>query len=136
LKSEFSSDKLVIIITGSRYLVDPEPVIMILSEYINRMVILYHGDNLAGVDTHAYDFVNKHGSWIQRRHAARWNLFGDRAGPIRNSEMVQAAHVEAQELDCAIQCLAFPGPRSIGTYDCARKAQALNIPTRYIKVPQ
>lgn len=55
-------------------------------------------------------------------HPADFATLGPKAGPIRNTEMVEAgAHV----------CLAFPGPkeRSRGTWDCIRRAVDTGIPT-------
>lgn len=54
-------------------------------------------------------------------HPADWARHGRRAGPIRNTVMVALG---------ADVCLAFPGPDSIGTWDCIRKAVSAHIPVR------
>lgn len=51
---------------------------------------------------------------------AQWDRYGNRAGPIRNAEMVNRG---------ADLCIAFPGSKSIGTWDCIRKARAAGITT-------
>lgn len=46
-------------------------------------------------------------------HPANWDLYGKRAGALRNQEMVDAG---------ADIVLAFPLGESIGTWDCIRRA--------------
>ena len=53
-------------------------------------------------------------------HHARWDLFGNAAGAIRNDEMIKCG---------ADICVGFPTPDSIGTYDCLAKARGVGIPT-------
>lgn len=48
----------------------------------------------------------------------RWNAQGPKAGPLRNQEMV----------DYADAVIAIPCPKSRGTWDCVRRAQAKGIP--------
>lgn len=54
---------------------------------------------------------------------ADWKRLGKRAGVVRNSRMV----AEGADL-----CLAFPGPGSKGTWDCARRAVDAGIPVRMV----
>lgn len=54
-------------------------------------------------------------------HPADWRGLGKRAGMVRNAEMVATG---------ADICLAFPGPGSVGTWDCIRKAVAAGIHVR------
>lgn len=54
-------------------------------------------------------------------HPAEWAKHGSRAGPIRNSNMVDLG---------ADLCLAFIKNKSRGATDTADKAEAAGIPTR------
>jgi len=51
-----------------------------------------------------------------------WALYGDSAGPRRNSKMLAAALEEAQQTGERVALAAFPGGR--GTADMVRKADA------------
>lgn len=81
-------------------------------------VVLVHGD-APGVDKQAARIWEKRGLPTEP-HPAKWKELGKGAGPARNSEMVNLG---------ADQCIAFPGPSSVGTYDCLFKARRANIPT-------
>lgn len=130
------SRPVVLIVTGSRYLSDPSPVRAVLSEYLGRDVVLYHGDNPGGADSHAHAFAEESG-WRIRRHPARWRAYDDlSAGKIRNGQMVAAAVREARSLRCDVVCLAFPGPSSTGTPDCMRKARLYGVSVRRFPVPE
>ena len=52
---------------------------------------------------------------------ADWAQYGKRAGPVRNGLMV-ARMLTLRNEGRALRCLAFPGPKSVGTYDCIRQA--------------
>lgn len=54
-------------------------------------------------------------------HPADWNTHGEAADRRRNQEMV--------DLGARI-CLAFPGPQSVGTWDCIRRATKAGIHVR------
>lgn len=82
-------------------------------------VTLVHGA-ASGADHLAAQCAARMG-WRVEPHPADWSHDGDAAGPIRNSRMI--------ELGADI-CIAFPGPRSVGTWDCIRKAVAAGIPVR------
>ncbi len=63
--------------------------------------------------------------WLGRRQGmtmifpAKWNLLGRKAGPIRNSQMLDIGQPNI--------VLAFPKPKSIGTRDMIRKAKNAGI---------
>lgn len=90
-----------------------------------------HGDRLmivvdgrcptGGVDRAAQKWAERTDGVESEGHPAKWKQLGDRAGPARNTEMVQlGAHI----------VLAFPGQWSRGTWDCLTKAVNAGIPPR------
>jgi hypothetical protein len=93
-------------------------------EPLTAQVTVVHG-SYRGADTLA-DAVASELGWTVEAHPADWVLYGDDAGPIRNTEMVEAG---------ADVCVAFPGPKSKGTWDCIRKAAAAGIPV-WIEPPR
>jgi len=57
---------------------------------------------------------------------AKWRMYGDQAGPIRNARMLQRAlAMQTQESWERIVCVVFPG--GTGTADCAARAEELDI---------
>lgn len=83
-------------------------------------LIIVHG-NASGVDTAFADACRELGV-PDERHPADWAGLGNRAGPIRNQEMVDAG---------ADVCLAFHQDLagSKGTKGCVRLAMKAGIPT-------
>lgn len=104
-----------ILITGSRDWRRPD---------IIRAALVAHGPGVVvhgaarGADTLAA-LVAKLLKWPAEPHAADWKRDGKRAGHLRNARMVALG---------ADVCLAFPGPDSIGTWDCVHRARAAGIP--------
>lgn len=82
-----------------------------------RLVVVEGG--AAGADLLARSWVLERADagHVSETHPADWTRHGNRAGPIRNEEMVAAG---------AQLCLAFPGGR--GTADCVRRCIAAGIP--------
>lgn len=80
--------------------------------------ILVHGA-ARGVDSMAMDLWIRLG-WDHESHPANWFAYGKRAGPLRNTEMVNLG---------ADLCVAFIASNSRGTIDCADKAEAAGIKT-------
>lgn len=119
-----------LLITGTRHGWDHDHLAEVLEEWHTTLseygqeVILVHGD-AEGVDRQARDIWLARGRPVEP-HPARWKEFGMRAGPIRNTEMVQL-HAD--------QCIAFPGKQSVGTHDCATKARRWGIPTIVYRTP-
>lgn len=78
---------------------------------------LIHGDCPTGADRIANGLATDW-RWNVERYPADWYAFGRKAGPLRNTRMVErGAHV----------CLAFLTDQSRGTVDCADKAEAAGI---------
>lgn len=93
-------------------------------QHDTEVVLLVHGD-ASGIDRQARDIWVGHGL-PHEPHPANWKAFGNAAGPLRNSEMVDAG---------ASVCLAFPHEDSRGTYDCLNKALAAGIPVQTFYEP-
>lgn len=72
----------------------------------------------SGADRFAREWCRAHGVPF-RRYVAQWGMFGRRAGPRRNQQMIDAAPEGST-------VLAFPrgGP---GTADCIRRAVAAGL---------
>lgn len=122
------SDPLRFLVTGSRTctLEQAEQVVRVLSTVVNSLaefqdVIIVHGQcPKGGVDLVAHLWAVENAA-TPEPHPADWKRHGRAAGAIRNTEMVKLG---------ADLCLAFPGPRSTGTWDCVRKAVAAGIPAQ------
>lgn len=59
-----------------------------------------------------------------------WKLYGRKAGPMRNRDMLKALVAYGREPMCSIEVLAFHDNirRSRGTRDMVRQARAANVP--------
>lgn len=87
---------------------------------VNFFTLLIIGD-ADGVDTDAVAYLRTTfgKDIVVDRHIADWSLFGNAAGPIRNHEMVmRLLEADADERGW----LAYPGPRSKGTWNCLKRA--------------
>ncbi len=110
-----------ILVTGSREWpsTDVEPIRDALLLYGPGIVV--HG-NAAGVDKLAAGVASRlryTDGWPRpEAHAAKWSEFGNFAGCERNQRMVELG---------ADVCLAFPTATSVGTYDCAARAERAGI---------
>lgn len=122
-----------ILVTGSRHagaesahIVVEQLNLAVFMAGILTPVIVHGACPHGGVDWVADAWGHVQGYRVER-HAAepygRW----PQCGPIRNSHMVSLG---------ASLCLAFPGPNSRGTKDCAEKAINANIWTWFKKVPK
>jgi len=54
-------------------------------------------------------------------HPAKWNLYGDNAGPIRNEEMLN------RHRGSITRVYAYPLPNSVGTIDMIQRAMRAGI---------
>lgn len=119
--------------TGTRELADAQPV-------RHAVLVLLSDDRLARrVERDGWVWV--HGaargldSLVERTaaefkaqtepHPADWDAHGKAAGIMRNAEMAEFG---------ADLCLAFPCPRSVGTWDMIRRAVTAGIPVRIYPV--
>lgn len=92
-------------------------------------MVLVHGDCPTGADAQAQDWADEKNSEgfdvFVERHPAKWKRFGKRAGPIRNSSMVEVG---------ADYCLAFVAHHSKGAADCLNKATLHGINTCVFRI--
>lgn len=121
-----------VIISGTRSELDPEDRITIraaLSPYVEAGCEFGVGD-CSGVDAWARYLLQRIGVRVFR---ADWDAHGSSAGPRRNSEMVAWAAKGIEQWLNGVPgvprgvLLAFPGPKSKGTWDCIRKAQGAGL---------
>lgn len=117
-----------IIVTGSRYALDPEDRMMIRQRLDNAVAlcqpVLFVGC-ADGVDEVARDHAAEFG--IETRvFKAEWKKLGNSAGPIRNAQMARAFHAFLyKHPEADYRAFAFPGPHSTGTWNCLRRIVAL-----------
>lgn len=64
--------------------------------------------------------------------AAEWDVYGNAAGPIRNTQMMVAANTTR----CPVHILALParGAKNIGTKHAIKEAQRLGLPVEIVWV--
>lgn len=90
----------------------------------SRPIVVVHGKcPYGGVDLYAEQWADRQDGASPEQHPAERGPRGQILGPARNTLMVNLG---------ADVCLAFPGPKSRGTWDCVRKAVDADIPTRVV----
>lgn len=83
-----------------------------------------------GVDQIVRDYANEYGIEL-RKFVADWKGLGKSAGPKRNAQMVKAFfQFLTNNPEAEYRAFAFPGPHSIGTWNCLRKIVALGLEVR------
>lgn len=124
---------MIVIVTGSRDWNDFE-VLRTWIDHIGWMhdtpfsVILHGAAN--GVDQLAERYARERNIPVIS-FPADWSLLGNKAGPIRNQQMVDWAVKRASLAtnEVKIICIAFPLPGSKGTWDCVRRCERAIIKT-------
>lgn len=109
-----------VIITGSRDWTEPHIVRGILdrlNEAHPEDLIVVHGACPTGVDFYADRWCHWNGLHPVT-FPADWRKLGPKAGPIRNTAMVNAG---------ADLVIGFPMPGSVGTWDCMDAARAAGL---------
>lgn len=88
-------------------------------------VFIRVGDCPTGVDNLVSSMCKTAGI-PYKEYEARWTVYGKKAGPIRNGDMVR---------DGADLCVAFPLDESRGTKDCTKQAYDAGIPVWFPDLP-
>jgi len=119
-----------IMITGGRDFKDKDRMWKALDYFLKNTtenIIIVHGDAV-GADTLSKEWAEERG----QEHSpypiekAEWDKYGRGAGPRRNHRMLQ----DNLDVDCI---LAFPGPKSRGTYDMIERGHIAGVPTKIYK---
>ena len=119
----------VVLVTGSRVLGEHTPVWDALDdEYLiacstDVWLIIRHGDCPNGADKYARQWceaVRGNPRVIEQRRPAEWDRYGNPAGVIRNTEMIEETPVPDV-------CRAFPRGKSPGTRHCIEEAKRHDI---------
>jgi len=113
-----------VLVCGSRHFHDQERINRELSSIRNISEIIHGG--AAGTDTCAGTFGRNNNIPVQRFRAL-WELYGRRAGPIRNRQMLREGKPDL--------VIAFLAPNSRGTKDMITAAKEANIPIQVINIP-
>lgn len=112
-----------LLVTGGRHWVDEETMTAALATAYRDLgggyIVLVHGA-ARGADTMAARLWEARGLATEA-HPADWDRLRRAAGGIRNQEMVDRG---------ADLALAFPDPKSKGTWDCVRRIEAAGIELR------
>ena len=113
-----------IIVCGGRHYADRQAVFRVLDRiHTERSVAeVIQGECPTGADRYAREWALDYGIPLQGFHA-RWDLYGKRAGPLRNREMLTT------KPDGVV---AFPGGR--GSLDMIAAAREAGVPV-YIPFP-
>lgn len=111
------TDRQRLLVTGSRDYNDRSKVERALAVFRPFAPVLVHG-RAPGLDALAASIWT---GWGGEVHAvpAQWERYGNRAGSVRNQQMV--------DLGGYVACVAFPLDQSIGTWDCMRRADKAGI---------
>ena len=121
---------MVVIVTGSRDWEDYDTLRSYMDHvsYINgtKFSVIIHGD-CKGVDQLARQYAAEQGINVVA-FPADWTL-GNKAGPIRNQEMINWALTRYTNALTEVICIAFPLPSSKGTWDCIRRCERAKIRT-------
>ena len=90
------------LVCGGRDYTDEDVLFSYLDKYIKpltdkKRVVILHGD-ANGADKLAGRWARRYTNILEERYPAMWSVHGNRAGPIRNQEMLKTG------VDCVIAC--------------------------------
>jgi hypothetical protein len=113
-----------VLICGGRHYTDYDRVLETLVGLGGKAVIevVIHGA-ATGADTLGGRAAAKLGIPAQE-FPANWNLYGKRAGSIRNQQMLDEGKPNI--------CIAFPDPTSRGTWDMVRRAKKAGLEVKVL----
>lgn len=112
-----------VLVFGSRDWLDQAPIERELAKLPKETVIV-HGacrgaDNIAG-------YVAEKLGLTVRRYPAKWDLYGTRAGTLRNQQMLDAEHLPEEPYDFALCFHKDPG-LGIGSRDMKARCDQASI---------
>jgi hypothetical protein len=109
-----------LLITGGREYDDKDTIRKWIENVasIGPIDVIIHGANPRGADKLADELADELGI-AKLVYPADWNKHGKAAGPIRNQQMIDEGH--------PTYVLAFPDPKSRGTWDMVRRAKAAGV---------
>lgn len=110
-----------IVVTGGRDYEDYSRMCRVLDQY--EIGLIVHGA-APGADSLASRYAYERKINV-RAFGAKWGRYGSAAGGIRNGKMLRTFP------DALV--VAFPTPKSKGTWDCVRKAKSKGMRLRVIK---
>lgn len=110
-----------LVVTGTR---ENHPRVWVSLDYMLNAVMYVGIENVIlgdakGVDTKAKEWCISN-NIPYKVHRADWQTYGKMAGILRNANMVAAANA-------GDWCLALPGPNSVGTWDCVKRASQAGL---------
>ena len=119
------TSEIKVAIVGSRNFTDYIQFKEIVDNYISEIgdVDMIISGGCSGVDSMAEKYADEHHIAI-KIFPANWTKYGKRAGPIRNTEIVN---------DCT-HLLALPSKSSVGTKDSINKAKHLKKSVKIVEV--
>lgn len=115
------------IVCGSRDMGGPA-IYDCIEHDLKRLAIsvVIHGD-ARGVDGTARGVAKILGGIEVEAFPADWKKYGNPAGPIRNREMLRRL-LALRDAGNAVCVLAYPGPKSVGTWDMVEVAAKAKVP--------
>jgi len=111
-----------VLVCGSRHFQDYDLLKKTLDEH--EITEIIHG-GARGADTLSSNYSRGRNVPV-RVWPANWEVYGRRAGPIRNSQMLKEGQPE--------YVIAFRGPESRGTQNMIDQATKAGIPVRIIDI--
>ncbi len=111
-----------VLVCGSRHFEDKELMADVLKQYPITEII--EGE-ARGADRLSRDWAVENGIPVER-FPADWELYGKRAGPIRNSRMLKEGKPE--------MVVAFRGPESRGTQNMIDQAMKAGVEVHVIDI--
>lgn len=117
-----------VLITGSRDFSNTDVVIDFIS-LLPLNVTIVHGDCQTGADMLANACAEMLGIADVRRYTAKWELFGKKAGVLRNQEMLDKEYVHDEPIDACLFFCEKPLKDSHGTFDMVKRVEKACIAT-------
>lgn len=117
--------KMKVLISGDREWTDVETIVAAL-EMLPPGSVIVHG-NCRGADIIARECAIAMGI-EHRSYPAKWHLYGNSAGAIRNREMVREEHLSEEPIELVLAFHDSLTEKSKGTRDMVTVAEAVGIP--------